>query len=86
MIMYTYETKPAFKPIMVFCFPPLTSEQRAAIASKLEKMVGRMKRSGWIYFILDVFDKMDVRAFGVPESQFGELDELKKLVEQSVRK
>lgn len=36
--------------------------------------------------VLDGFDKMDVRAFGVPESELGALDELKKLIEESINK
>ncbi len=74
--MWTHETKPAFKPILVVCYPNLGREQINA-ANRNFSQNERIKESGWIILIIDGFDKPDVRAFGLSESDFAEFEELK---------
>lgn len=73
----------SFKPVLVICFKRLTREQHDRIAATLWP---KMEAVGWVALILDGFDKMDVRAFGVPESELGTLEELKKLIEDNLNK
>lgn len=84
--MWTHEERPAFKPVLVICFPAMTREQFGCINGALEKSKKRLQRSGWLFIVLDGFDKMGVSAFGVPESKLGTLEELKKLIEESINK
>lgn len=80
------QEKQSFRPILVLCFPPLTKEQRQKVEANSEKWKDMLLDAGWIGFILDGFEKMDVRAFGVPESELGTLEELKKLIEDNQNK
>ena len=79
------QVEQSFKPVLVICFPPMAKEQREIVAANIEKWKDMLFDAGWIGFILDGFDKMDVRAFGVPESELGTLDELKKLIEKKLK-
>lgn len=81
--MYTYETRPPFKPILVVCYPKLTRDQRDA-ANRHFAQSERIKESGWVILVLDGFDKPDVRAFGVSESNFAEFEELKAALMEAI--
>lgn len=78
--------QPQHKPVLVLCLGyALTGAQLAQIQGKIDGME-RLKEHGWLVIVLDCFEKTDVRAFGVPESEMGTFEELKKLMEAQIKK
>lgn len=73
-----------FRPVLVVCFPRVTWEQMQVIEKSLASK--NLEQSGWKLIAIEGFDKMDVRAFGVPESQLEEFETLKELIEKSFTK
>lgn len=75
----------SFKPILVICFPVLTQDQLRRVWRKVESvLLNKITAAGWEILALEGFDKMDVRAFGVPESEFESVEELKQLLKQQI--
>lgn len=78
------ETTQAYKSVLVICLPRINAEQRDVIQRNFSNL-SHLKNNGWLFLVIDGFEKMDVRAFGVPESKLGEYEELKALIEEKLK-
>mgnify|MGYP001267177340 CR=1 FL=1 len=72
-----------YKPLLVVQIKEhLSGEQAARFQSNLEF---KMIEHGWLTLIFDRCDVAEVRAFGVPESEFETFEALKKLLEDQIK-
>jgi hypothetical protein len=75
--------KQEISPILVITWKQsLTLDQKKYIK---ESISSRLNDAGWLTLIVDCMDKSEVKAFGVPESQLGEFEDLKELIESATK-
>lgn len=74
-----------YKPLLVVCLPYILTPERYNCINEIFKINQNIQESGWTVLAIDGFDKMDVRAFGVPENRLEDFEALKKLIEEKLK-
>jgi hypothetical protein len=72
----------SYKPLLVVCFPHISSDQINNVRNKLSNEI---KEAGWLGLVLDGFEKTDVRAFGLPENRMEDFEALKKFIVERLK-